>query len=467
VESLIRWAAQFLVRFAGLRPTLLRKPWAMVLILVCLAALAGAMFQSAVDVRKYPGTDQRARVVGARMMLAGQNPYSTPQTAETPEKLLDPDRLFSHITRCTYPPTMLYLYAPASGLKWSLQRPMLAAAEWGAMLASLALLAWTIKGQRTRLCFLVAGTLLIACSPSFRMHVERGQFYVFILLLISLAAFFLSRQGRERNWMGLAAGVALGAAAAFRPNLAILLLPLWLVGLRRPAIAMGVTGAVLGLTTLAIPAIGIQGWRDYFTLVRELDMESMMGRARYVAQLVAPAGFQNPPATKIAEGVDFSGYLRGPVVNISANTLVGMVANDQTPFAMLAKAIKACAMLVFVVGCVPLFTLMRRKALPATVALGCALVPCIAMEYFLPVRYNYADVIFLAPLALLAGVLFSRKAAVPTGLMLGSLAMFSLTQHATLAWVANAVATLGLLIVVFAIARARRANTHFPNRITS
>jgi hypothetical protein len=136
-----------------------------------------------------------------------------------------------------------------------------------------------------------------------------------------------------------------------------------------------------------------------------------------------------------------------------------MFANDGTPFALLAKAIKACALLVFTVGCVPLFMLMRRRALPATLALGCALVPCIAMEYFLPVRYNYADVIFLAPLALLAGVLFSRKAAVLTGLMLGSLAMFSLTQHATLAWVANGVVAVGLLIVVFAIARARRAPT--------
>jgi hypothetical protein len=76
-------------------------------------------------------------------------------------------------------------------------------------------------------------------------------------------------------------------------------------------------------------------------------------------------------------------------------------------------------------------------------------------------------VIFLAPLALLAGVLFSRKAAVLTGLMLGSLAMFSLTQHATLAWVANGVVAVGLLIVVFAIARARRAITQRPSRITS
>jgi hypothetical protein len=132
-----------------------------------------------------------------------------------------------------------------------------------------------------------------------------------------------------------------------------------------------------------------------------------------------------------------------------------MFANDATPFAMLAKAIKACAMLVFALACVPLAMLMRRRGLTAGMALGCALVPCIAMEYFLPVRYNYADVIFLAPLALLAGVLFSRTCAVLTGLMLGSLAMFGLTQHATLVWVANGVVTIGLVAVVVAIARAR------------
>jgi hypothetical protein len=463
VETIVSAIVERIGRVAGIAPATLRKPWAMMLVVVCLAAIAGAMFQSAVDVRKYPGTDQRARVVGARMMLAGQNPYATPQDAQTPEKLLDPDRLFSHITRCTYPPTMLYLYVPVAELGWNLQRPLLAAAEWGAMLASIVLLAWTVKGQRRRLWFIAAGVLLIACSPSFRMHVERGQFYVFILLLISVAGFLLARRlaatrGERGGWQPITAGIALGLAAAFRPNLAVLLVPLWFVGLRTPAIAMGVTGAVVGLSTLAIPAIGVQGWRDYFTLVRELDMESMMGRARYVAQLVAPAGFQTAPETKVVEGVDFSGYLRGPVVNISANTVVSMFANDATPFAVLAKAIKAGALLVFAVGCVPLAMLVRRRGLPAGMAMGCALVPCIAMEYFLPVRYNYADVILLAPLALLAGVLFSRRCAVLTGIMLGGLAMFSLSQHASLAWVANGLFAAGSMIVVFAIARARRAS---------
>jgi len=451
VTATIRSIVALVVGLIGLRPRLLAKPWAMVLVIVCIAALAGAMFQSAVDVRKYAGTDQRARVVGARMMLTGQNPYATPQTNQTSEKLLDPDRLFSHITRCTYPPTMLYLYAPLSQVPWKLQRPLLATCEWAAMLASIGLLAWTVKGQQRRLVFIAAGVLLLACSPAFRMHVERGQFYVYILLLLAIASWLLAKQGRS----SIAAGVALGIAAAFRPNLAVLLLPLWLVGLRMPAIAMGVTGIVLGLSSLVVPAIGLQGWKDYFALVRELDLESMMGRAKYVAQLVSPSGLQPVPASAVVEGVDFSGYLRGPVVNISANNLVSMFASEGTPFAMLGKLIKACAILVFAVGCLPLLLLMRKRATSATLALGCALVPCIAMEYFLPVRYNYADVIFLAPIALLAGVLFNRKSAVLTGVMLGSLAMFSLTQRATLAWMANGVVTLGLLVVVFGIARAR------------
>jgi hypothetical protein len=53
------------------------------------------------DVRRYPGTDLRARVVGAREMLLGLNPYFIAAKTDQTDTLQDPDRYAAVCSRCT------------------------------------------------------------------------------------------------------------------------------------------------------------------------------------------------------------------------------------------------------------------------------------------------------------------------------------------------------------------------------
>src|SRR4051812_18046134 len=76
------------------------------------AALLAAALVSAGDVRVFPGEDLRPKVLGARALIEGLDPYTYEQGPGTPEALLDYTRQAAHLTRVTYTPAVLCLYAP-------------------------------------------------------------------------------------------------------------------------------------------------------------------------------------------------------------------------------------------------------------------------------------------------------------------------------------------------------------------
>ena len=126
--------------------------------------------------------------------------------------------------------------------------------------------------RRARVWFLgIAGFAFIGNWP-FRLHAERGQYYVFVALLVAIA-FVDLREGRER----LRTALVLGVAAGFRPTFAILPLLLFFAGKRRLAITALAIAAALCIATL--PLVGVSGWREYFALVRyhqEFDDAAIM-----------------------------------------------------------------------------------------------------------------------------------------------------------------------------------------------
>src|SRR5262245_56918383 len=68
-----------------------------------------AFWVSLQDVSRYAGIDFRNRIVGARAMLAGYDPYTLEWHEDMPLELLDPchDKL---VHRLTAPPPTLFLY---------------------------------------------------------------------------------------------------------------------------------------------------------------------------------------------------------------------------------------------------------------------------------------------------------------------------------------------------------------------
>jgi len=134
--------------------------------LVALLLLLAAVVQSFLDASHYYGADLRARVVGARAMLRGLDPYFLPMRADQPETLQDPFRYALQFSRCTYAPTLLWLYAPFANLVFTTQRWIWWCLEWTALLSSIYLLGQVMASSVVRNAyFLLARYFLLAAHP--------------------------------------------------------------------------------------------------------------------------------------------------------------------------------------------------------------------------------------------------------------------------------------------------------------
>src|SRR5207249_2402179 len=96
--------AFFLWRLFGLEPAQL-TPIERTLLRVALFVGLCALIWTYRDMRTYSGDDLRNRVVGARVMLAGYDPYTFVWQPGMPEEWLDP--VYDNVHRLTVsPPTL-------------------------------------------------------------------------------------------------------------------------------------------------------------------------------------------------------------------------------------------------------------------------------------------------------------------------------------------------------------------------
>ncbi len=154
-----------------------------------LAGIALAAFFGTVgDVTESPGTDLRCRVVGARAMMLGMDPYFMPAKTDQIQTLQDPDRYAAVCTRCTYTPSLLCLYMPLAKLPYQQQRYIWFAIEWCALAGSILLLRAILPGRLIKNVFTAIAIVFFAGGVFWRLHLERGQYYVFIGFLFSLTA---------------------------------------------------------------------------------------------------------------------------------------------------------------------------------------------------------------------------------------------------------------------------------------
>ena len=337
------------------------------------------------DVRDYGGTDLRARVVGARLLVLGQNPYR-PQAAPVKEWLFDPHGVFRDISRCPYDPPLLAVYALLCWLPYAVQRVVWFFLEWSALIVSIAVLARTFPGPRARAGFVILSLGFFAGGAFWRLHVERGQYYSLLLVLLSWFVWRLKR-GRHDDWR---AGLLLGLAAALRPTLGIAVLPLWLLGYRRTA--AGAVGSALTVVLLLLPVAGPSIWRDYARLVDVL--EQAVPRLPPVT---------SPPYAVRVEGADFTRVLEHRSSNANVHLLLVVLQRrtgwpDSRSIPVLAKA----SFLATLIALLAVVASARGGRWGPSSALLVSFCFVLATDHFLPVRWGYNDVLYLAPLALLA-----------------------------------------------------------------
>jgi hypothetical protein len=219
------------------------------------------------DVQNYGGTDLRVRIVGARALVRGVNPYTIQQTEDLDPALRDPDQsgleplhLSTHVALvlCTFEFTEI-----------STQRVIWAVLEWCAFIASVVVLSACIESRKTRYWFLVAAIGLFGSSFFWRLHVERGQYYIFVVLLISIGMLVLLKTQQT-----VVAGIFWGIAICLRPTVGLLVVP-WLMGTQRRLAVTAIVTAIV-LVAAATAAGEPEYWLDFLKLSRAWE-QSVLG----------------------------------------------------------------------------------------------------------------------------------------------------------------------------------------------
>lgn len=346
------------------------------------------------DVQDYGGTDLRVRVIGARAVVRGLNPYTIRETEDLDPALRDPDQ--RGLSRCTYPPTLLFLYSPLSALTYPKQRAIWAALEWFAFVGSVFLLGGCLHSKASRYCFCISAIGLVGGSWFWRLHVERGQYYIFIVLLISLGMRLLLTTRHN-----IVAGCVWGIAVCLRPTSVFFLLP-WLLDFRRKT---GLAAVVTAIVTAAF-ATGMgkaEYWQDFLKLSSDWEMSLLGGAVEQTNEVV-----------KEVRPTD--GYVTATLPGFASNlTFLTLFASLRSSFdgRLDPVAVSRIGKVVWLIALSLICVLHHRNAKQqfASVEKRLLLGICLMLvtDYFLPIRIEYADVLFLLPMALLTPVLMQKE----------------------------------------------------------
>lgn len=214
------------------------------------------------------GSDMRNRIVGARALLEGINPYdqqalvATGQNGVPRADLADMLSAKVGISAITANPLALRFYQIYCDGPWPQVRGFWFIMEWLAMLTAILLAVQVFARQGTARLTLLVSCVCFVFMYSWLQHVKFGQMYIFAILLLCLDMWLLSRCRRCRAW----AGIATGFAVAFRPMVLIIVPALWLAGERRAAL-LAATSALLLLGTSLVTEP--QLWRSYSSVAQQ------------------------------------------------------------------------------------------------------------------------------------------------------------------------------------------------------
>jgi len=418
------------------------------------------------DEQTYAGIDLRPKIVGARALLSGRDPYATTWNPAEGERLLNPRQRIPGPSGNTYAPTLLlFLYGPTCWLSFRILRLIWWCAEWAALGASVYWLSSLVKPPALRRIFVLVAVLFFVNSSVMRLHAERGQYYVFLLFTGTLG-WFLHEKGNRRGFWGM---VVLGFLGALRPTYAIMALPLWLLKFRREAIILVLSCAVF--ISLTLPVGGLRAWKRY---VENVDVtQAAMQDPALLERLFGPA--QEVP--HVLEGMDFRPQLPARItsttfIQFMQPRLTGDPTNKmhwawlhlnlEEPSAD-QWLLRIDHLLAAVsVGLFALCSWWNRGGVKSfRMALFIGVVLALDIDYFLPQRY-FNDMLFLWPIALSFPVLFCRRAAFPCLVLLASGLLFGHSIIPTTEW--SLITSLRSFLVMGASNALALASLAWPSR---
>lgn len=401
---------------------------------------------SAGDCLRYAGIDLRNRIIGARAYINGLDPYMSSWDPSRGDQYLDPIQRYPGPSRNTVPPTHLLLYIPYALLPYKTARILWFITEWLLFFLAGYFLTRSFKGSKFQLPFLAAILLFFSSSYILRLHVERGQYYVVLLFFFSL---LVLNRDRGKSYYS---GIPLGILALLRPTFALAIMVLFLTKYRKAAVAATLTGLIVFLLT--IPGDGIKVWRSYFSTCRE--WEQVWLDPTYLPRMLGP----RISVPMVAEGMEFNRYLDD---KSSIETFSGAVARlrktllgRNISWASGIDPIKynRVALIILALSILFLTGFGRRRHFTFRQALFTASVLTLDVDFFLPSRWCYVDILFLIPLALIFPFLFSRRcpACIPILLFLGlTISQLSLLDGNTGTAFREALFMIGINLTLFLI----------------
>ncbi len=369
------------------------KSFRIAVILVCVVFAAGALLRSVQDARSYSGGDLRYKIVGARLLTSGRNPYSAEYQNQDERFAMSLWRARGP-SQVTYDPALLLMYSPFCWTRYDHLRYAWFVVEWVCLLASILLIAGTIPRGNARTVFWCIALVGFVASTFWRLHAERGQYYVYLLLLLSLSWYI--RHRLPGDWILFAIPLAL--ATSFRPTFGVIGLVLlafrqWRAG----ASYFAFLAIFIGCT---LPFGGIARWQQFFANAN--DIARGMGDPAFLDAKFGKelCGFYR------AEGARFDRAAVIPSTNSSFNsyavrllTRLHVVAN--TPEMQSSDRPAKIAIACIAAGFAGLFAWISRRKIAADKILFACITVALVCDMFAPIRFSYVDVIFLLPVGII------------------------------------------------------------------
>ena len=364
------------------------------IILISLLAISLLSFVVSLrDIKQYGGNDLRNKVVGARYLLAGLDPYAI-ELSPPSEWFVDPLRRYPGLSPTTVTPLVLMFYCPLAWLPYSTQRIIWFFIEWLTMILCILVLMRIVPTGIARFVFLVFSLLFFVSGFFWRLHVERGQFYIFLTFILSVAIFFDIKQ------KSIIAAILLGLLTVLRPTF-LIIIPLLLL-LRRWKIAGTMVLASMAIFTLSLIGSNIQMWDSYVKnvyLIQRVVIDKEYSKAKFGPGLKIPES---------AEGTKFSNFLptdEGPVSFLVVIRQLTKRIYQLSPDIILKLDKFAGVCLIILCFCAAFligkYSFNQRFLWIFTMAV------ILNIDYFAPLRWQYTDVMFLPVIALATPLIIS------------------------------------------------------------
>ncbi len=363
-----------------------------------LVVLGHVLVQTVRDLETYPGIDLRVKVVSSRLLARGMNPYYDFRHVSQPAHLQLP-------SDDTYSPVLLLMYEPLSESNWRMQRAVYFLVDWSAILLCSLVLSRVFPKGASRTALWIAFVLLFIAAFGFRLHLERGQYYVELALLTALASASLLR--RQNQWFH---AWPLALLVLLRPTYAICLVVL--LFLRRVRYAVYAAGIGLLLFAATLPLVGVGDWGKYLAAVHADERATLDAVYGMTPESAAALDGQT------MDGIDFSRSLAGPAAFVDC-TLVGLARGSVSP--VLTRLVHriaptenrferlntGCLLSMLIFNLTVLYGFWRSRA-QGPVPIAFAFLAPLNLELFAPQHFGYCDVLLLAPLLLMLASVLSR-----------------------------------------------------------